>query len=376
MARKAKKRRSSRDKVLNDRPRKVFRHRIGNAEVIFSVFFIAFTLGMGLWFVLQRNNYNPGDRDISMDVLLAQQVEDNLWETPLQRWVEPGSEAATAGGPSVDLAIYPASTLSDGWTDASRVEIFDENDLYKKIDGQETQYKAYGFQKLYFLAIAYAPEDLEVNVELYDMGSFQNALGVFAAQRSADSKVEKHGSAYLYLTEVGALGIVDKYYFKFTGNASNPRIQDHALKVVQDFASGIEGGGSMPKGFAILADDFGIDFGNIEYKPEDVFQFSFAKDFWFGKPSADSNMRYFIHEAASEADAADLLEKILEEQQWDYTLVSRDGNKVVLKHDFLKTYFTINQSGVYVFGVEQAPDQAEASQSLEDLAAKLFDTIA
>lgn len=377
MARK-KKRRSSRDKVINDRPRKVFRHYIGNAELIFSVFFILFTIGMGVWFVKQEDNYDPEDRDIKMDVLVAQQVEDHLWEPPLERWVEPGSRAAlAAGAPSIDLGIFPASTLSDGWTDASRVEVFDASNVYEKINGQETQYKAYGFQNLYFLAIAYAEEGLEVNIELYDQGSFKNALGIFAAQRSAGSQVEKHGKAYLYLTEVGALGIVDKYYFKFTGNQASERIQEHALKIVKDFADGIGDSGTTPKGFSIFADQLGVDFGNIEYKPEDVFQYSFAKDFWFGKPGGgESNLRYFVHEASGEEAAAELVSQILEEHQWDYTEVARDGNRVTLQHDFLKTFFVIDHSGAFVFGVEQAPDQEQASQSLDTLAAALFETIA
>jgi hypothetical protein len=365
-----------RNRVLTDRPRKIFRHYIGPSEILFGVFFIAFTIAMGAWFYLQRDQYDPEDRDISMDVLLAQQVQDRLWEPPLQRWVEPGTLAAPGAAPGVDLKIFPASVLSDGWVDDSRVEIFDWENLADKINGQETQYKAFGFQSLHFLGIAQPDQDLIVNIELYDMGSFQNALGIFAAQRSAGSRVEKHGSAYLYLTEVGALGIADKYYFKFTGNEESDLIRQHALKVVIDFASSLEGGGAVPKGFALLADGLGIEFSGIAYQPEDVFQYAFAKDFWFGTKTAGGNEKYFVHQAATEDEAVALIEQILEEHQWDYTLVSREGTRAVLEHDFLKTYFSIDHKGDFVFGVDQAPDVEDASQSLETLAAKLFENVA
>ncbi len=368
---KKKKRIDPKNRVFTDRPRKIFRHYIGRAEILFSAFFILFTVAMGAWFVLQRDNYDPGDRDISMDILLAQQVEDHLWEPPLLRWVEPGAAAAGSAATGPDLKIFPASVLTDGWVDDSRVEVYDKNNLADKINGQETQYKSYGFEALYFLGIAQPDKDLVVNIELYDMGSFKNALGVFAAQRTAGSKVEKHGNAFLYLTEVGALGIADKYYFKFSGNQESELIREHALKVVTDFAGSIDTS-STPKGFMLLAGDLGIDFGGIEYVPEDVFKYAFAKDFWFGKPSADSNEAYFVHEAASEEEAIKLIDQILQEHQWDYTLVSREGTRAVLQHDFLKNYFSIDHTGTLVYGVDQAPNEQDASQTLETLAAKLF----
>ncbi len=364
------------NRVFTDRSRKVFRHYIGRSEVGFSVFFVGFTAVMGAWFVLQKNQYNPDDRDISMEVLLAQQVEDHLWEPPLERWVEPGSQAAGGAAPALDLGVFPASTVSDGWADSSRVEEFDSDTLANKINGQETQYKAYGFQRLHFVGLSNAAEKLEMNIELYDMGSFQNALGVFAAQRNEDSKVEKHGGAYLYLTEVGALGIADKFYFKFAGDTPSPKLQEHALKIVNDFASTQAAGGTAPKGFDLLADGMGLDFGSIEYQPEDVFKYAFCKDFWFGRKTPDGKEQYFVHEAANADDASKLIGQILEEHQWDYTVVSKEGSRVVLQHNFLKNYFSIEARDAFVFGVDQAPDTAEASQSLEALAAKLFDTVA
>ena len=374
-SKKKKKRVDPKNRVFTDRPRKIFRHYIGPSELAFSAFFVLFTIAMGAWFYLQKDNYDPDDRDISMEILLAQQVEDHLWEPPLKLWAEPGALGEATGAPAVDLGVYPASTLSEGWEATSRLEEFDPSNLYEKINGQETQYKAFGFQRLHFLGIGNPAAGVEVNIELYDMGSFKNALGIFAAQRSAGSQVEKHGNAYLYLTEVGALGIADKYYFKFTGDTPDPGIQQHALKIVQDFSANIEGG-SVPKSFSLLADGLGIEFSGIEYKPEDVFQYAFAKEFWFGKPSLDASKSFFVHEAASEDEAIELVDQILEEHQWDYTLVSREGTRAVLQHSFLKTYFAIDHAGTLVYGVDQAPDEQNASQSLETLAGKLFDTAA
>lgn len=359
------------NKVFNDRPRKVFRHYIGKSELAFSCFFIVFTFAMGAWFVLERDNYDPGERDISMEAMIASKVEDHLWEPPLQLWVEPGSRPAGGGGVSIDLGVFPPQMLGGGWSPASRVQVFDSTNLYEKIDGQETQYKAYGFELLHFLAIEDPEKGLDLNIELYDMGSFQNALGIFAAQRSAGSVVQQEGKAFLYLTEAGALGIVDKYYFKFTGNEDSDTIRNHALLVVNAFGEGLDDSDETPRAFMLLAGDLGIDFQDIEYVKEDVFQYDFAQDFWFGKQSGESPVKYYLHESAGEGEAAELFEMILEEHLYEYELVSRDGNNVVLKHEFLKTFLSLNQVGRFVYGLEDAPDVQAVARELPALADKV-----
>lgn len=364
-------RKKSKDKVLNDRPRKIFRHYIGRSEVGFGVFFILFTAAMGAWFVMQRDNYDPGERDISMDLMIAQQVEDHLWEPPLEMWFEPGSRAAGGGAPAIDLGIFPPQTLGGNWSPSSRVEVFDNTNLYEKIDGQETQYKAFGFQFLHFISIEDSEKELDVNIELYDMGNFQNALGIFAAQRSAGSEVRSEGKAFLYMTEAGALGIVDKYYFKFTGNEDSETIRNHALLVMTSFSEGVSDSGDTPRAFMVLAQELGVDFQDIEYVMEDVFQYDFAKDFWFGSVGAGSKEKYFLHEAASEAEASELFDQIMEEHSYEYTLVSSEGNHAVMKHDFLETFFTLNRNGRFVFGIDGAPDEGQAAKSLDALAETL-----
>jgi hypothetical protein len=345
------------------------------------VFFVFFTAVMGYWFFKQKDHYNADDRDIKMDVLIADQVESHLWEPPLMRWQEPGtmnatlaSAGGTAAAPAVNIGVYPPTTLSDGWTLVTPLQKFDNTNLYEKIDGGEDQFKQFGYQFLYYIVIGLPAEKLEVNVELYDMGNFKNALGIYAARRDAGTKIETHGSVYFHPTEVGVTGVVDKFYFTFAGDSANPKIMDHALKVLDDLAKAQPGGGTMPKAFGVLT-NLGVDFSSIDYVPEDVFQYAFAKDFWFGKKDPKGNEQYFVHQAASADEAAKLLGQFLEELKWDYKVVSKEGQKVVLQHSVLKTFFSIEQRDAFVFGVDHAPDTDEASKSLEALAAKLFEKI-
>jgi hypothetical protein len=84
-------------------------------------------------------------------------------------------------------------------------------------------------------------------------------------------------------------------------------------------------------------------------------------------------MRVFLHQEVSEAVAAELFGRILEEHKYDYSIESQDGNNVVLKHDFLKTYATLNQKGTLVYGVENAPDAAVAASTLQRVQGVLLD---
>lgn len=370
------KKKSKSEKVFNDRSRKIFRKYIGNTEVIFSAFFIGFTLLMGWWFIDQRDAYNPEDRDISYDLLVAQQVEDHLYEPPLQRWRDPSMAVeGLVTAPSIDTGIFPPSIVENGWTTDSAFQQFDPNTLYEKINGQEVQYKAFGFQQLDYIALAGPEEDLYASIELYDMGEFKNALGIFAAQRNPDATVLSEGALFYYPTEVGALGIVDKYYVKITGSADSEIIRDHAVTVLKDFAASVDASaGTTPPGFMVLAGGMGIDFSGIEYQKEDVFQYSFAKEFWFGRvPEAGENARVFVHLAESEDAAATLLRQMIEELAWDYTEVERTETRAVFEHEFLKTNFVVEQRGPYVYGIDGAADRESATGQLNTLQENLLE---
>ena len=371
----AKKKKKKKDKVFNDRPRKIFRKIIPNGEVVFGVFFIGFVLLMGIWFALRRDDFDPGERDVAIEVLIAQSVEDHLYEPPLLRWVDPA--LVRTGGPVMqDLGPFPASIVGNGWETDGRLQEFDSTNLYEKINGQETQYKAYGFQYMHFLSISNPSEGLDVSIELYDMGTFQNALGIFAAQRSEGSQVESRENVFYYLTEVGVLGIVDQYYFKMTGNESHAVLREHALRFITDIPALSTGAGETPVSFMVLSQGMQLDFQDILYVKEDVFQYDFAKDFWFGNAGTDSPVKYFIHESEDPESAKTLFDQILEEHLYEFSLVEREDTDVFLKHEFLKSFATLNHSGKWVYGLEGAPTEELARHTLSAFQEILLDDAA
>ncbi len=360
----AKKKKKKKEKVLNDRPRKVFRKSIPTTETLFSTFFVGFVLLMGIWFAAQKNAYDAGERDISDEAMIASSVEDNLYVMPLERWRDPANAQAFGAAPIEDIGIMPQAILQGGWQTSSRLELFDFDNLYEKINGQETQYKAYDFQYLHFISITNPQEDLDMNIEIYDMGIFSNALGVFSAQRSEGREVTQYGNTFYYETEAGGIGLVDKYYFKLTGSENDERLQKKAFAIMEDFSASAGEAAAIPKSMLMLTDGLGVEFSEIDYVLNDVFQYAFAKDFWFGRPDPEVNTQYFVHEASSDEEAQELFDQILEEHLYEYGMVSQADDSVLLTHEYLKTFFSLNRMGSVVYGIDGAKTGVEAADAL------------
>ena len=161
----------------------------------------------------------------------------------------------------------------------------------------------------------------------------------------------------------GIIGDRDVIY----GNMDDAAFFDHANEVILDFSTSNEDAGETPAAFTILARDLGIAFQDIGYRKEDVFQYDFAKDFWFGGAGGDSKEKIFIHKADSGEAAKALYDLIVEEHQWDYEVLDQNETDALYTHEFLKTFNSVNSIGVYVFGVEGMPDKNSAVGKIDAL---------
>lgn len=359
----------SRERIFTNRTRKVFRKRIPARELAWSAGIAVLMLAAAWWVAVQKNAYDPTERDISMALLEAGAVEDTLYKAPLQLWVEPGSVVAGSAGPQ--LGIFPPSVLDGAWQPSSRLQEFDADTLYEKINGAAEQYLQFGFEKLHYVSLLQPAEKLEIGVELYDMGEFKNALGIFAAQRSSEHDVEVLGDAVYYPTPVGAVAFFGPYYLKLAGNDTGAR--EKSIELVREVSSVAQGGEAAPAPFLMLT-AAGVPFEEISYESENVFQYSFARDFWFGKPDPDGFARYYIHDAGSEAEAKALFDQLMSAHtDWDYAAVFQGESGALLKHNYIEAYLSLEWRGSLVYGVEHAPDPDSARDATEKLAGALND---
>ncbi len=353
----------ARERVLNPLKRKILRTRISTWEIRFGAIFVVLLTLTGVWILAQRNNFDPSDRDISAEILQQGSVEDTLYRRPLQMWLEPGT---AGGGPvSVDLGIFPQSILDDGWTVDGRVETYEPDNLYEKINGAAEQYLSFGFERLHYLTISDGKHF--ITIEVYDQGSFPNTLGIFAAQRDESRSVTTQSNLFFYPTPIGAVGGLGQYYFKISADTDAPPAVAKAKGLIEVLSSLSAGTQSTPRATTILTDDLGVPFEELSYVPTDAFQYAFAQDFWFGTTSQDPEARYFIHEAKDPTEAASMFGRLVEEQSYEYSVIDQSEDRAVFRHQFLETFFAISVSGNFVYGIDGSSNRQDADSGLRKI---------
>lgn len=351
------------ERVFKTLKPKLMRKKISAGEIGFGAAFLLVLVLAGAWVLAQRDNFDPADRDISFKTLQEDAVEDTLYRPPLKRWVEPGQQVGAR--PAVDLGIFPSGLIEDGWTLDGRVETYDAENLYEKINGAAEQYLAFGFRQLHYVTLS--DGDGYLTIELYDQGEFPNALGIFAAQRDVDREIRTEGPVWYYPTPAGAVGGTGKYYFKISGDSSSPAILAKAKALIGQLSGLPASASGKPQPYAILTERLGLTLDRIAYQRNDVFQYEFLTDVWFGAADTATETRWFIHEAAGEDEARRLFERLVEEQLYDYEVLDRDADGALLRHQYLKTLFGARRRGALLFGVDGAEDAAGARALLDRL---------
>lgn len=376
------------NRVTNPIRRRIFRTRITRAENLVSAALILAVIGAAAWVFGQRDRYDPGERDITIDALRAGSIKEVAYQAPLVRWQEGGPAAGAAGpgvigvsiagmglagpgaAPGTDLGIFPPVLLGGGWIPDGRVETYDPGNLYEKINGQAEQYLKFDFRRLHYLTLARDAANL--TVELYDQGEFRNALGVFSSQRDPARTLTEDGPLSYYRTSVGAIGLVDRYFFKITASEASPAVREQTDRVLAALPRLVAGpGASAPAGapakatepFAILAKGLGVPRESIAYAKENALQYEFFRDVWFGEPKGAAGTRVFLHHAADDATAAKIEQQLVAEQRQEHEPVESAGGVTVMKHQFLGTYFGLARRGGWLFGADGAPD-AESLRAL------------
>lgn len=338
-----------REKLFNPLKRKLLRKRISTVETIFGAAFIFVLLLVAALVLAQSDDYDPADRDISPEQLQDGRAAGPLYKSPMKLWSESGG-----GERPPDLGSLPPAILDGGWRLDGRVESYDPSNLYEKINGAAELYLAYGFERLEYLTIARG--DHAITLELYDQGKFRNSLGLFAGQRRPEQAVRELGAISYYATPVGAIGRYGEYYFKIAGNGEADAVLAKAEELLGSMAELPADSLTAPAPYALMTEKLGAAPADLEYRRDNVFQYEFANRFWFAPIEGAGAARYFIHESSDPATAEALYRQLLEEQKWEHAVAEQEENRVILVHEYLKTFFALGRRGKFLVGVEGAAD--------------------
>ncbi len=232
-----------------------------------------------------------------------------VYERPVAPWVEPGS-AASSAGPRLDP--FPATVVSPGWRLSAPPQMFDEGNLYSKIDGRETFYKSYGFKKLHCLSLSTTePAGLGIDLELFDLGSVQNALGALSAEISDPATVVTlSGQSLWYVTRNGGFLAQGRYYARLLGSDDHETVRQKIAGLRDALLASLPGE-SLPWAYELFVGRLRLSPSRIQYFAENAFSHGFANDFYAaGLPGGDAEL--FVSRRASDAAARELADKLAE----------------------------------------------------------------
>lgn len=350
-------------RVLNPIRRRIFRTRITRGEHVVSAALIVVVILAAGWVLAQRDRFDPSERDISLEALEAGSIAELPYHAPLARWSEPGAAGPAASSP--DLGAFSPSLLEGGWRLGGRIERYDAANLFEKINGQAEQYLKFDFRELSWITLE--DDRRSLTLEVYDLGEFRNALGVFASQRGPEQAVERRGPVHFYRTSVGAIGVCGPRFFKVTGSEADDTVRSKSEQLL-DVLAGLprdDGGAAAP--FTVLSERLALPFESIAYVNENALQYDFLRDVWFGTLDGASGTRAFLHRAASVQAASDLFARLVREQELEHARVDARSNRVVLRHEYLGSFFAVAHRDGWLFGVDGAPDRQSAERTLERL---------
>jgi hypothetical protein len=287
-----------------------------------------------------------------------------IYKRPLEPWHEPGSGSASA---SIRLAPFPDSVISPGWRVTAAPQMFDESNLYEKIDGREEFYKTRGFKKLYFLSLASDSQpNVNVDIELFDLGSIENALGALSTEISnPQTEVHATPAGLWYETRNGGFLSQGQYYARLIGSDDNDAVRQKVASLRDGLIAGLPTE-PMPWAYALFVGKLHLDPGKIQFQKENAFSFDFATEVYSASvPGSDEEI--FISKRAGVDEAAALASKLAD----GFAGFGKRTESGLIHNEYVNGYDGVRAEGQYVIGVRLAPNADEATQWLEKLSKEL-----
>jgi len=109
---------------------------------------------------------------------------------------EPPSESTSRGAAAYE-ALLPKQAVPEGWELSGSIKVYPGKKLYDSIDGAADRFFQYAFREQY--VATYQPEgtDKTVTIEVYDIGTSDDAFGIFSCH---DNIVSRHTNIGLAAT--------------------------------------------------------------------------------------------------------------------------------------------------------------------------------
>ena len=155
--------------------------------------------------------------------------------------------AFAMGEVNSDLTVILPDTI-EGWKVAAEDQIYNCENLYDYLDGGAELYLSYGFKKVISRNYSTSGQP-NIVVDLFDMGTSQNAFGIFSHSRETLDKTFGQGSQY---TEGLLLFWKDRYYISILSTSETIESKRAIFNLARKIEVAVAKEGPLPEILTLL----------------------------------------------------------------------------------------------------------------------------
>jgi hypothetical protein len=292
-------------------------------------------------------------------------------------------------------AMLPLTDIPAGWVVGkemgpnrkSRLETFNADNLYDKIDGRAESFVQYNVQGMaYTFYHAAGDESTEAQLYIFDMHDPLKALGKYGSERPEGAKALKLGDEGY--TEAGSVFLhAGQYYTQVVTTKDDPKVAAFAMEIAKRVAAlqkseeGTSIAGTAPgKGeatpdmlFKMLPDE--PKKSRTQYVSQDVFGYSFLSDvFMADYQDGEDSFQGFLRPYKDADEAKKVFDEYLENAKADMatiTEISDSGADAMVLSSNYGMNDAIFLKGNAIAGVNGSPNAAKAESFARALAKSL-----
>jgi hypothetical protein len=327
------------DRILNRRGRKHFRRSYSLTEVRIGGVCLVGLAAIAAW---------VGYRGAHPDPSLFANTPDLL---------DPGEA-------SVDRGALPVRLGAEGWREG-KLSKFDADNLYEKINGRADYFKSRGFRALSFVSLSSgdSPDDT-IDLELYDMGSAENARGAYGGERPEAIAPQQHGGDLWHIDRNALFLTSGQHYLRAIGSRESAAVAAQLRHVRRSFHPSERPTSERPWSQALFVSGLGLPVGKIAFAKENAFSFEFASNVYSAR--RDDDIELFVTVAANDEGARKLAAPFVE------GFASLGEHKAAggipwVEDRYLHDLSTALGKGRFVLGVRGAKDAASGAEALKQL---------
>jgi len=280
----------------------------------------------------------------------------------------------TATVPKFEIPFELSSLVPAGFETLSKVEVYNPENLYEKINGKAPLYTESGFEKLStHRFVSRSNESLWMELYVYNMGTVKNAFSVYSVQRRAEAELFPP-MRFAYKTGNALYFVHGKYYIELVGSSESAELFTATAEVARKIRANLAIDHDTGIAELALFPQEDLVWESIKLYLANAFGFERLTDTFTARyKSGDDGLTAFLSRRSDPQNA-----QLIAESYYNF-LINNGGtakptsNKTIEAKviDFYGTTEIVFATGPFVGGIHEAENQKAAEKLAEILINKL-----